>query len=98
MLSVNHGRIDRKGSLENETDAMAYLDVSCITSWHAHVCFDAASRDPAREFREAVTAQFDGAGGDKSIQANCSGWLRPAQVPIRPAPRTSRKGSQLFRL
>ena len=37
---------------------MAYLDVSCITNWHAHVCFDAASRDPAREFREAVTAQL----------------------------------------
>jgi len=77
---------------------MAYLDVSCITNWHAHVCFDAASRDPAREFREAVTAQFDGAGGDKSIQANCSGWLRPAQVPIRPAPGTVPNGSQLFRL
>ncbi|HEY3222946.1 MAG TPA: DOPA 4,5-dioxygenase family protein [Pseudolabrys sp.] len=37
---------------------MAYLDVSRITSWHAHVYFDAASRDAAREFREVVTAQF----------------------------------------
>jgi len=37
---------------------MAYFDVSRITSWHAHVYFDAASRDAAREFREAVTTQF----------------------------------------
>ena len=37
---------------------MAYFDVSRITSWHAHVYFDAASRDDAREFREVVTAQF----------------------------------------
>jgi aromatic ring-cleaving dioxygenase len=38
-----------------------YLDVAQITSWHAHVYFDAPSRDAAREFREGVTAQF----GDK---------------------------------
>jgi aromatic ring-cleaving dioxygenase len=38
--------------------AMAYLDVSRIASWHAHVYFDAPSRDAAREFREVVTAQF----------------------------------------
>ena len=38
--------------------AMAYLDASRITSWHAHVYFDAASRDAATEFREVVTAQF----------------------------------------
>lgn len=37
---------------------MAYFDVSRITSWHAHVYFDAASRDAAREFREVVTTQF----------------------------------------
>jgi DOPA 4,5-dioxygenase len=37
---------------------MAYLDVSRIASWHAHVYFDAGSRDAAREFRDAVTAQF----------------------------------------
>jgi hypothetical protein len=29
--------------------AMAYLDVSRVTSWHAHVYFDAASRDAAKE-------------------------------------------------
>jgi aromatic ring-cleaving dioxygenase len=33
---------------------MAYLDVSRIASWHAHVYFDAASRDAARKFREVV--------------------------------------------
>jgi aromatic ring-cleaving dioxygenase len=37
---------------------MTYLDVSRITSWHAHVYFDADSRDAAMELREAVTAQF----------------------------------------
>ena len=34
------------------------MSVSSITSWHAHVYFDAASRDSARLFRDAVTAQF----------------------------------------
>src|SRR6266566_2620770 len=33
--------------------AIAYLDVSRIASWHAHVYFDAASH-----FGEVVTAQF----------------------------------------
>jgi aromatic ring-cleaving dioxygenase len=37
---------------------MAYLNVSRIRSWHAHVYSDAAIRDAAREFREVVTAQF----------------------------------------
>jgi len=37
---------------------MAYLDMSRVTSWHAHVYFDAASRDTAREFRDVVTLQF----------------------------------------
>ena len=37
---------------------MEHLDVSRSTSWDAHVYFDAVSRDAAREFREAVTAQF----------------------------------------
>ena len=37
---------------------MSYLDVSNIRSWHAHVYFDATSRDRAWEFREAVTAHF----------------------------------------
>ena len=37
---------------------MKYLDISSITSWHAHVYFDATSRDAAREFFEVVAAQF----------------------------------------
>ena len=37
---------------------MAFLDVSRIASWHAHVYFDADSRDAAWEFREALTAHF----------------------------------------
>jgi aromatic ring-cleaving dioxygenase len=37
---------------------MAHIDVLCITSWHAHVYFDAASRDAAWEFRDVVTRQF----------------------------------------
>jgi aromatic ring-cleaving dioxygenase len=37
---------------------MAYLDVSCIASWHAHVYFDSASRDIAAKFRAVVAAQF----------------------------------------
>jgi DOPA 4,5-dioxygenase len=37
---------------------MAHLDVSLITSWHAHVYFDASSSAAAREFREVVTAHF----------------------------------------
>ena len=39
---------------------MGYLDVSRIASWHAHVYFDAASRDDAWKFREVVTEQFGG--------------------------------------
>ena len=37
---------------------MTYLDVSQIASWHAHVYFDADTRDAARAFRETLTAQF----------------------------------------
>ena len=37
---------------------MAHLEVSSITSWHAHVYFDAASRDSAWAFRDTVTARF----------------------------------------
>ncbi|MEP7276794.1 MAG: DOPA 4,5-dioxygenase family protein, partial [Betaproteobacteria bacterium] len=36
----------------------AYLDLSKIQSWHAHVYFDAARRDAAMAFRDVVSAQF----------------------------------------
>jgi DOPA 4,5-dioxygenase len=37
---------------------MTGLDTSRIASWHAHVYFDAASRDAAMAFRDVVAAQF----------------------------------------
>lgn len=37
---------------------MAYRDSSSIDSWHAHVYFDAASRDAAWELREEITRRF----------------------------------------
>ena len=37
---------------------MDRLDVSHIESWHAHVYFDAASRDEARAFRDVIATQF----------------------------------------
>ena len=37
---------------------MANLEVSLITSWHAHIYFDANSRDDAAKFREVLAAQF----------------------------------------
>jgi aromatic ring-cleaving dioxygenase len=43
---------------ENGGMGMAYLDGSCITSWHAHVYFDSASRHDAAKFRTVVAAQF----------------------------------------
>ena len=58
---------------------MAYLDVSRIASWHAHVYFDAASRDAASEFREALTAHF----GDRVEMG------RFHERPVGPHPRWS---------
>ena len=37
---------------------MTYLDPSSIRSWHAHVYFDADSRDEARDFRDAIAAHL----------------------------------------
>jgi DOPA 4,5-dioxygenase len=37
---------------------MPNLDTAAIASWHAHVYFDAASRDAAWAFRETVDARF----------------------------------------
>jgi len=40
---------------------MNLLDVSRITSWHAHVYFDASSRDAAADFRDVVAAELGAA-------------------------------------
>ena len=37
---------------------MALLEMSAIADWHAHVYFDAGSRDAAWAFREAIVARF----------------------------------------
>ena len=37
---------------------MASLDPSLISSWHAHIYFDAASRDAAWRFREVIASEF----------------------------------------
>jgi DOPA 4,5-dioxygenase len=39
---------------------MTPLDTSIITGWHAHVYFDAASRDAAWAMRETVQAELAG--------------------------------------
>ena len=39
---------------------MADLPATSITSWHAHVYFDAATRDAAWAFREVIVARFGG--------------------------------------
>jgi aromatic ring-cleaving dioxygenase len=39
---------------------MTDRDVSAIQSWHAHVYFDAASRDAAWALRERIEAHFAG--------------------------------------
>jgi DOPA 4,5-dioxygenase len=52
MASAAHSDRGRRGL------AMHNLDVSQIASWHAHVYFDAASRDDAWQFREVLLRQF----------------------------------------
>lgn len=37
---------------------MACRDIAEIRSWHAHVYFDAGSRDAARAFRETIMGRF----------------------------------------
>ena len=39
---------------------MELLEVSDIESWHAHIYFDATSRDHAAAFRDIVTDQLGG--------------------------------------
>ena len=40
---------------------MTILNTSTIESWHAHVYFDAASRDQAWQLRETIIAELGGA-------------------------------------
>jgi len=40
---------------------MSYLDTDLIDDWHAHVYFEATSRDAAWQFRQDVGAQFGAA-------------------------------------
>jgi DOPA 4,5-dioxygenase len=58
---------------------MPPLDASLIQSWHAHLYFDAASREPAWRLREAVALQF----GDK-VQIG-----RFHERPVGPHPQWS---------
>lgn len=37
---------------------MSYLDPAEITNWHAHIYFNAESRDAAWTLREAIAARF----------------------------------------
>ncbi len=37
---------------------MSYTDVSAVTSWHAHVYFDASSRDAASALRDLIVARL----------------------------------------
>jgi aromatic ring-cleaving dioxygenase len=37
---------------------MTHLELTAIASWHAHVYFDATSRDTAWTLREAIVAQL----------------------------------------
>ena len=39
---------------------MTSVDVNSIASWHAHVYFDADTRDAAMAFRDVIAAQFGG--------------------------------------
>lgn len=41
-------------------DPMKRLDPDSITSWHAHVYFDAGTRDAAAAFREELAGTFAG--------------------------------------
>jgi DOPA 4,5-dioxygenase len=58
---------------------MTYLEVPSITSWHAHVYFDADRRDAAMTLREAVAAHF----GDRVTLG------RVHERPVGPHPQWS---------
>ena len=59
--------------------AMTFRDASAIESWHAHIYFDAASRDAAWAFREQIDAHW----GDR-LQIG-----RFHERPVGPHPRFS---------
>ena len=58
---------------------MLYLDTSVIQDWHAHVYFDAESRDAAKALRDVVAAEF----GDRVTLG------RFHERPVGPHPRWS---------
>jgi aromatic ring-cleaving dioxygenase len=58
---------------------MVHLDTSVVQDWHAHVYFDAESRDAAKAFRDVVAAQF----GDRVTLG------RFHERPVGPHPRGS---------
>jgi len=58
---------------------MALLDITSISSWHAHVYFDAKSRDAAVAFREAVATRF----------GECIALGRFHERPVGPHPQWS---------
>ena len=61
------------------TRDMTDLDPASIESWHAHVYFDAESRDAAKAFRDVVAARF----GDRVMLG------RFHERPVGPHPRWS---------
>ena len=58
---------------------MTNRDSACITSWHAHVYFDIASRDAAKALRDVIAVQF----GDRVAIG------RFHERPVGPHPRWS---------
>jgi aromatic ring-cleaving dioxygenase len=44
--------------IEPDLSAMSYIDPAEIESWHAHVYFDAATRDAAWALRGVIEARF----------------------------------------
>src|SRR6185436_17739727 len=58
--SNDRGHAPPPGSPAHTVQRMTPLDPSIITGWHAHVYFDAASRDAAWAMRETVQSALAG--------------------------------------